>query len=67
VPLLRQEIEWSKYEVSLCISEYCPPSNRSKIEIQGIADNCNDRKTNSKRVQDLSAELYFSVFVKVRK
>ena len=44
--------------------EYCPPSNRSKIEIQGIADNCNDRKTNSKRVQDLSAELYFSVFVK---
>lgn len=33
--------------------------------IQKQADHCNDRKTASKRVQELSAELFFSVFVKV--
>ncbi|XP_077343772.1 DIS3-like exonuclease 2 isoform X1 [Lithobates pipiens] len=32
--------------------------------IQKQADHCNDRKTASKRVQELSAELFFSVFVK---
>ncbi|KAM5163267.1 DIS3-like exonuclease 2 isoform 2-T2 [Mantella aurantiaca] len=32
--------------------------------IQKQSDHCNDRKTASKRVQELSAELFFSVFVK---
>lgn len=32
--------------------------------VQKQADHCNDRKTASKRVQELSADLFFSVFVK---
>ncbi|XP_053552373.1 DIS3-like exonuclease 2 [Bombina bombina] len=32
--------------------------------IQKQAEHCNDRKTASKRVQELSADLFFSVFVK---
>uniref|UniRef100_A0A8C5QE06 DIS3-like exonuclease 2 n=1 Tax=Leptobrachium leishanense TaxID=445787 RepID=A0A8C5QE06_9ANUR len=32
--------------------------------VQKQAEHCNDRKTASKRVQELSAELFFSVFVK---
>ncbi|KAG8581681.1 hypothetical protein GDO81_007753 [Engystomops pustulosus] len=43
----------------------CGPSLRLPQEaIQKQADHCNDRKTASKRVQELSAELFFSVFVK---
>ncbi|OCT57621.1 DIS3-like exonuclease 2 isoform X2 [Xenopus laevis] len=41
-----------------------PPLKTSKEVIQKQADHCNDRKTASKRVQELSAELFFSVFVK---
>uniref|UniRef100_A0AAY4A3E9 DIS3-like exonuclease 2 n=1 Tax=Denticeps clupeoides TaxID=299321 RepID=A0AAY4A3E9_9TELE len=33
-------------------------------DIQNQASHCNDRKTASKRVQELSSELFFSVFVK---
>uniref|UniRef100_A0AAY5JYF8 DIS3-like exonuclease 2 n=1 Tax=Esox lucius TaxID=8010 RepID=A0AAY5JYF8_ESOLU len=33
-------------------------------EVQKQATQCNDKKTASKRVQELSAELFFSVFVK---
>ncbi|XP_018418844.1 PREDICTED: DIS3-like exonuclease 2 [Nanorana parkeri] len=43
----------------------CGPKLKLPQEaIQKQADNCNDRKTASKRVQELSAELFFSVFVK---
>ncbi|KAL8188211.1 UNVERIFIED_CONTAM: DIS3-like exonuclease 2 [Gekko kuhli] len=35
-------------------------------EIQKQADHCNDRKMASKRVQELSADLFFAVFVKER-
>ncbi|XP_031757684.1 DIS3-like exonuclease 2 isoform X2 [Xenopus tropicalis] len=41
-----------------------PPLKMPKEVIQKQADHCNDRKTASKRVQELSAELFFSVFVK---
>uniref|UniRef100_A0A8C9RNY7 DIS3-like exonuclease 2 n=1 Tax=Scleropages formosus TaxID=113540 RepID=A0A8C9RNY7_SCLFO len=34
-------------------------------DIQKQASHCNDKKTASKRVQELSCELFFSVFVKV--
>lgn len=34
-------------------------------EVQKQASHCNDKKTASKRVQELSSELFFSVFVKV--
>ncbi|XP_042560492.1 DIS3-like exonuclease 2 isoform X2 [Clupea harengus] len=33
-------------------------------EVQKQATHCNDKKTSSKRVQELSSELFFSVFVK---
>ncbi|XP_056421507.1 DIS3-like exonuclease 2 isoform X2 [Hyla sarda] len=41
-----------------------PPLKLQQEAIQKQADHCNDRKTASKRVQELSAELFFSVFVK---
>ncbi|XP_066458750.1 DIS3-like exonuclease 2 isoform X2 [Eleutherodactylus coqui] len=41
-----------------------PPLQLPQEAIQKQADHCNDRKTASKRVQELSAELFFSVFVK---
>uniref|UniRef100_A0A674CBG4 DIS3 like 3'-5' exoribonuclease 2 n=1 Tax=Salmo trutta TaxID=8032 RepID=A0A674CBG4_SALTR len=34
------------------------------LEVQKQASHCNDKKTASKRVQELSSELFFSVFVK---
>ncbi|NWS76228.1 DI3L2 exonuclease, partial [Crotophaga sulcirostris] len=37
-----------------------------KEAIQRQADHCNDRKMASKRVQELSADLFFAVFVRVR-
>ncbi|XP_075058458.1 DIS3-like exonuclease 2 [Mixophyes fleayi] len=41
-----------------------PPVKLPQAAIQNQADRCNDRKTASKRVQELSADLFFSVFVK---
>ncbi|XP_069583119.1 DIS3-like exonuclease 2 isoform X1 [Ranitomeya imitator] len=41
-----------------------PPLKLMQQAIQNQADHCNDRKTASKRVQELSADLFFSVFVK---
>ncbi|KAM8954089.1 DIS3-like exonuclease 2 [Pelodytes ibericus] len=41
-----------------------PPVKPNQDAIQKQAEHCNDRKTASKRVQDLSSELFFSVFVK---
>ncbi|XP_069830552.1 DIS3-like exonuclease 2 isoform X2 [Dendropsophus ebraccatus] len=41
-----------------------PPLRLQQDAIQRQADHCNDRKTASKRVQELSADLFFSVFVK---
>ncbi|XP_066477175.1 DIS3-like exonuclease 2 [Tiliqua scincoides] len=41
------------------------PAPRMRMEdIQKQADHCNDRKMASKRVQELSADLFFAVFVK---
>nr|XP_056706548.1 DIS3-like exonuclease 2 [Euleptes europaea] len=41
------------------------PALRMKSdEIQKQADHCNDRKMASKRVQELSADLFFAIFVK---
>lgn len=38
-----------------------------KDDLQRQADHCNDRKMASKRVQELSADLFFAVFVRVRR
>ncbi|XP_063410358.1 DIS3-like exonuclease 2 isoform X3 [Mytilus trossulus] len=43
---------------------YSDLSEKSMVAIQSIAENCNDRKTNSKRASELSSELFFAVFVK---
>uniref|UniRef100_A0A8C9NKI5 DIS3-like exonuclease 2 n=1 Tax=Serinus canaria TaxID=9135 RepID=A0A8C9NKI5_SERCA len=40
------------------------PIKMEKEAIQKQADHCNDRKMASKRVQELSADLFFSVFVR---
>ncbi|XP_056355046.1 DIS3-like exonuclease 2 isoform X2 [Oenanthe melanoleuca] len=40
------------------------PIKMDKEAIQKQADHCNDRKMASKRVQELSADLFFSVFVR---
>ncbi|XP_030044376.1 DIS3-like exonuclease 2, partial [Microcaecilia unicolor] len=40
------------------------PVRLTAAEIQKEADHCNDRKTASKRVHELSTDLFFSVFVK---
>uniref|UniRef100_A0A674CC11 DIS3 like 3'-5' exoribonuclease 2 n=1 Tax=Salmo trutta TaxID=8032 RepID=A0A674CC11_SALTR len=45
------------------ISFLCP-SIALWEEVQKQASHCNDKKTASKRVQELSSELFFSVFVK---
>ena len=42
------------------------PLKMEKEAIQKQADHCNDRKMASKRAQELSADLFFSVFVRVR-
>ncbi|CAC5419923.1 DIS3L2 [Mytilus coruscus] len=39
-------------------------SEKSTVAIQSIAENCNDRKINGKRVSDLSSELNFAVLMK---
>ncbi|XP_054839606.1 DIS3-like exonuclease 2 isoform X2 [Eublepharis macularius] len=41
-----------------------PALRMKKDEIQKQADHCNDRKTASKRAQELSADLFFAIFVK---
>uniref|UniRef100_A0AAY4A3G4 DIS3-like exonuclease 2 n=1 Tax=Denticeps clupeoides TaxID=299321 RepID=A0AAY4A3G4_9TELE len=49
----------------LAASLRCGPHIKITTEdIQNQASHCNDRKTASKRVQELSSELFFSVFVK---
>lgn len=42
------------------------PIKMGKDAIQRQADHCNDRKMASKRVQELSADLFFTIFVRVR-
>ncbi|XP_008275899.1 DIS3-like exonuclease 2 isoform X2 [Stegastes partitus] len=41
-----------------------PPLGLSTEEVQKQSSHCNDKKTISKRVQELSSELFFGVFVK---
>ncbi|NXA51099.1 DI3L2 exonuclease, partial [Nothocercus julius] len=41
-----------------------PPIKMEKDAIQLQADHCNDRKMASKRVQELSADLFFAIFVR---
>ncbi|XP_038134792.1 DIS3-like exonuclease 2 isoform X1 [Cyprinodon tularosa] len=41
-----------------------PSLGLSTQEVEKQAKHCNDKKTSSKRVQELSSELYFGVFVK---
>ena len=49
-----------------CLFAECGPSlGLSTQEVQKQASHCNDKKTVSKRVQELSSELFFGVFVKV--
>uniref|UniRef100_A0A665UIK2 DIS3-like exonuclease 2 n=1 Tax=Echeneis naucrates TaxID=173247 RepID=A0A665UIK2_ECHNA len=49
----------------LASSLSCGPHLRlSSDEVQKQASHCNDKKTVSKRVQELSSELFFGVFVK---
>lgn len=50
----------------VCLHAECGPHLRlSTEEVQKQTSHCNDRKTVSKRVQELSTELFFGVFVKV--
>ncbi|NXU87413.1 DI3L2 exonuclease, partial [Xiphorhynchus elegans] len=42
------------------------PIRMEKEDIQRQAEHCNDRKMASKRVQELSADLFFCIFVRVR-
>ena len=42
------------------------PVKMEKEAIQRQADHCNDRKMASKRVQELSADLFFAIFIRVR-
>lgn len=44
-----------------------PAPRMEEGDIQQQAEHCNDRKMASKRVQELSADLFFAVFVKVRR
>ncbi|XP_050978429.1 DIS3-like exonuclease 2 isoform X2 [Labeo rohita] len=49
----------------LAASLNCGPRlSLSVEEVHKLATHCNDRKTASKRVQELSSELFFAVFVK---
>lgn len=41
------------------------PIKLEKDALQRQADHCNDRKMASKRVQELSADLFFAIFVRV--
>lgn len=43
---------------------YGPRIGLTAREVQKQADHCNNKKTASKRVQELSAELFFGVFIK---
>lgn len=50
----------------VCLHLECGPHlSLSTEEVQKQASHCNDKKTVSKRVQELSTELFFGVFVKV--
>ena len=52
--------------VCVCVCEGCGPQlELTGEEVNKQASHCNDRKTASKRVQELSSELFFGVFVKV--
>ncbi|CAH1775460.1 unnamed protein product [Owenia fusiformis] len=44
--------------------DYQAEPNKTKEEIHKQADRCNDRKTASKRVQELSSDMFFAIFVK---
>lgn len=49
-----------------CLNADCGPSlGLSTEQVHKQASHCNDKKTVSKRVQELSSELFFGVFVKV--
>ena len=46
--------------------DYNQEPSKSPEEIHRLADHCNEKKTSAKTVGDLSSELFFSVFVKVK-
>ncbi|XP_013858259.1 DIS3-like exonuclease 2 [Austrofundulus limnaeus] len=49
----------------LAASLKCGPRlSLSMVEVQKVASHCNDKKTNAKRVHELSSDLFFAVFVK---
>lgn len=50
----------------MCLHAECGPClGLSTDQVEKQASHCNDKKTLSKRVQELSSELFFGVFVKV--
>lgn len=52
--------------VCMCVSADCGPHiSLTEEDVQKQASHCNDKKTASKRVQEMSAELFFAAFVKV--
>ncbi|KAF0047290.1 hypothetical protein F2P81_000923 [Scophthalmus maximus] len=51
-------------DVARCPNQCGPHLGLSTEEVEKQASHCNDRKTVSKRVQELSSELFFGVFVK---
>lgn len=46
-------------------AECGPHLSLSTAQVHKQSSHCNDKKTLSKRVQELSSDLYFGVFVKV--
>ena len=50
----------------LSISEYCDPPNEESGHVAQVCEHCNDRKTSAKKVSEMSGELFFSIFVRVR-
>lgn len=55
----------TKISFAFVVPGYEAETSRDKMDIQRQASHCNDKKTAAKRVQDLSCELFFAVFVKV--
>ena len=49
----------------VCFEGCGPQLELTGEEVNKQASHCNDRKTASKRIQELSSELFFGVFVKV--
>lgn len=55
----------SKLQSLFFVSGYAEVPSLKVNDIEKIAQHCNDRKSSAKAVSDASAEMFFSIFVKV--